>query len=839
MMKEQEPQKFMKMYRNVSSVMVALCVLSVPAVMAQQGEDDDVLSVNPEADAYDIAESLYMQARQAGVDAQSRRSGLTSAATLFGRFVQDYPKSPNAIKAQFRQAMCLEELGNRAGATAVLEKIAARKGGGEFAATAAYKLATQAAGQNLWEKARNYYLITARETQNAAMRNDANFRLARAHRQLGQKGEAEALFSALADTPGVEAVYAEIALYDLAQMKTEDGKFEDAYKLFTRLLSNPKLDPSRRGTATLQAARLAVKLNRMDEAQNLYAALQGMPGMEKHNAEAQMIKLRNLVQAKDYKAVIATVTGQYMEMNSPENEAKRAVYVGLAYMELGKYEEAARWYEVAEVALPKTHIAADCAYRRLICLRLMRKSEFVLHAKKYLNTYAAPGESTASLPCVDLVRVMYADRLLLAAPQEASRQYEAINFNNLSGLSEKERADIMYKRAWSATKIENNEMQALKVLEDFVNQFPNDVHIPEVLAMRGNCNMRMNNLAAAMADFEKVINEYPNSASAPTCMQKAALASAEAKDTAKMIHFYELLIKSTNRAVKPAAIAEAHYHIARAKAETAPAEAIPHFMEARRINPEGYASVADLCLVQCYYRLEDAANLLEALNTLKTNNIDTYRALPPDIPLWCGWKCFQNKQYLKADEYLSDAVGRSPREKYKDAEGNEKERAAVQPLVWKTLARTRLELRQYESGLEAAEFYVSMEEKPYRKAEGMRDKAQLLIGLHRTEEARKLCEQAIEMGIDGPIKSYTFLTLGDTYYAERNFAEAAKYYGRTANVVSDKDLQPLGLYKVAYALRHDNRAGEAAQYEDALKKEFPNWLPEPNTGIFMKMHDKQ
>ena len=94
------------------------------------------------------------------------------------------------------------------------------------------------------------------------------------------------------------------------------------------------------------------------------------------------------------------------------------------------------------------------------------------------------------------------------------------------------------------------------------------------------------------------------------------------------------------------------------------------------------------------------------------------------------------------------------------------------------------------------------------------------------------------MGIDGPIKSYTFLTLGDTYYAERNFIEAAKYYGRTANVVSDKDLKALGLYKVAHALRRSQHGNEAAQYEEALKKEFPNWLPEPNTGIFMKMHDK-
>ena len=100
-------------------------------------------------------------------------------------------------------------------------------------------------------------------------------------------------------------------------------------------------------------------------------------------------------------------------------------------------------------------------------------------------------------------------------------------------------------------------------------------------------------------------------------------------------------------------------------------------------------------------------------------------------------------------------------------------------------------------------------------------------------------EKAIEMGVDGPLKSSTYITLGDSYYAERNFAEAAKYYGRSANVVSDKEIKPLGLYKVAAALRHSSRAGEAAQYEEALRTEFPNWMPDANTAIFVKMHDKQ
>jgi tetratricopeptide (TPR) repeat protein len=289
--------------------------------------------------------------------------------------------------------------------------------------------------------------------------------------------------------------------------------------------------------------------------------------------------------------------------------------------------------------------------------------------------------------------------------------------------------------------------------------------------------------------------------------------------------------------VKPAAIAEAHYNIARAQCEADPASAIPHFREARTLNPEQYGAAVDLSLVHCYFKMKDADKLREALVVLERNNSSSYNALPPAVPRWCGWMCFQSKRYLDADKYLSDAVARASREKYTAADGTQKERAAVEPLVWKTLARARLELRQYERGLEAAEHYVSMETQPYRKAEGMRDNALLLIGLMRTAEARKLCESAIALGIDGPIKSTLFITLGDAYYIDREYGEAAKYYGRTANVVSDKELKPLALYKITCALKRCGKEGEASQYEQALRTELPDWVPNGNVQHLMDSPD--
>lgn len=819
--------------------LTTLSLLCAPVVVGQAADDEDALTVDREADSYAIAEHLYRQARQAGMDNQSRRMGLARAALLFGEFVKEFPSSPNAVKAHYMQAICLEEAGDRAGADVVLEQVAARKNGGEFAAAAAYNLATQAASRNLWERARNYFRITLQESKRADMRNDATFRLGRAYLQLGQKNEAETCFNQLSSAQGVNPVIVNASLYALAQMKTEARQYEEAYGLFRRLLERSDVDASMRGTATVQAARLATQLKKTDEAHNYYSSLEGMAGMEKYNGEVLMHKLQNLYRNRDYNAVVALVVSDRTLLDDPEKEALRSLIVGQSYMELKRYQDASKWFSAAEASKPGTAFAADAAYRRLICLKQVDNASFVKYAMAFLKSYGRPGTETATLPCVDLVRLMYADRMVLGSAQEALMQYDAINFDNLSSLSAQVRGDAMYKRAWCAAQVGNADIKAIDVLNVYMKSFPEDVHMPEAYALRGACYMRQNNVSAALADFEKVINDYPQSQSAPSCLQQAAQAASAAKDTAKMIHYYKELIKCDKRSVKPSAIAEAHYLIARALVDSNPTEAIVHFKEARNINPDQYASSVDLCLVQCYFKLKDIDNLLQALKTLEKNNSASYKALPAGVPLWCGWMCYQNKNYLEADKYLSDAVDRAPREKYTAADGNQKERPSVEPLVWKTLARSRLELRQFERGLEAAEHYVSMEEQPYRKAEGMRDKAQLLIGIHRTLEARELCEKAIEMGVDGPLKSSTYITLGDTYYAERNFAEAAKYYGRSANVVSDKEIKPLGLYKVAAALRHSSRAGEAAQYEEALRKDFPNWMPDANTAIFVKMHDKQ
>lgn len=784
------------------------------------------LVTDAQKDAFDIAMQLYEQAAAHKEDAAQQRATYARAAELFARYVQNFPKAADRDKALYLQATCLEETGDLVGSNALLGTLSNTMTG-EYAAAAAYKLGMQALNRNMWDKAVGFFKFVIRESRREEMQIDAWYRLGRALLQQGNRKEAEAAFRRLTDGKVVNSRLTGAALLALAQMKTDDRADAEAYALFTRLLAMSDVDKATRGAATIQAARLAAKLGREQEAQSLYDKLERNEDLAQYKAEAQLDTLTRAFKRKDYEAIIRQTAQNYYPLNDQEKEARRALIVGQAYLELERYEQAAQWLEMVEKYQPGSAMGADAAYRRIVCAQHLREVNVLSLAQKFLSTYAAAGSPVENSPLCDWVRFIYADRIMPADVEEAARQFDAIRIEQLPATN---RADAEYKKAWAASR--GDTYDPIPTLTHFIATYKDDPRLPEAYALRGTTYVKQGKPGEALRDFDYVIANFPDSDVLPVCWQKAAQASTG--DTQRMVRYYEGLIACRGKGVKPAAVAEAHYNIARALYDTKPADAIPHFKEARNINPEHYASMVDLSLVQCYFKLKDAENLQNALEALRKANPASYNALPPAILRWMGWMCYQKKEYVAAEKFLTDALTREPKETYTAPDGTQQERPKVEPLVWKCLARSRLEMRQYQRGLEAAQHYLSMEEQPYRRAEGMRDMSQLLLGLKRVSEARALCEEAIAMGIDGPMKSALFVALGDTYYAEKNDDEAAKYYGRVANVVSDQELKPLATYKLICTLTRCGKQAEAEQYRESLKTEFPGWRAPYDVRLFME-----
>ena len=800
----------------LSRPLLPLILLTVGMHLPAPAQEAD-LKADPQADALAIAEQLYNQARGQTDESDQKRANLQRAAGLFADYLRKYPGAKDRDKVLYLQATCREEIGESAEANVLLGQLA-NNFHGEYAAAAAYKLGIQAADRSIWNKATGYFRIVNRETRRPTLQQDALYRLARALLQQNQRHEAEGILTRLCGANGVQPGIQQASLLALAQLRTEQSKDAEAYALFTKLLGMKNLEKPVRAMATLQAARLASQLGRDAEAQALYDKISDAEDMAQYAAEAQLEAMVRMYKRKDYEGIFKKVSKNYHPLNDPEKEARRALIVGQAYLDQEMYQEAAAWFEMAERYQPNGAVGADAAYRRIVCAQQMQSDNLLSLAHKFLSTYTAPGSPTASLAICDWVRFTYADCIMAADAEEAARQFDVLRIEQ---LPKEIQADAEYKKAWCAAQ--GNSYDPIPTLNHFIATYKQDPRLPDAYALRGSVLAGQGKIGEALRDFDTVLQHYPNSQAALVCWQKAAHASKN--DPQRMIRYYEGLLNCKRQGIKPAALAEAHYSIACVLYETQPEAAVPHFTEAGSIAPDIYGSRVETALVQCYFKMQDADRLKRALYSLRQTNPASYNALPPGILRWCGWMSFQKNDFAGADSLLTDAIAREPKEQYTAPDGSKQERPKVEPIVWKLLAHSLLKLGQYKRGLEAARNYLALEKQPYRRAEGMRDLARLQLESGMLSQARNTCEQAISLGVDGPVKSALLITLGDTYFAGGQYEEASRYYGRVANVVSDAELKPLATYKLAAALQYGGKSVESLQYTEAMKTEFPQWTP--------------
>lgn len=812
---------FVMKFRIPFSLLV--CAIGIaPALaqrVAQEVPEDEPLAVNRERDAMGIAEQLYVQSRAEGQTPEEKNALRVQAEKMFADFVKKYPKSSQWGRAQYFRATCMMEMGQINQANAILAEVAT-KSKGEIAAAAAYKLASQCAQLKDWEKARRYYEITFAQATNAEMRNDARYRIGRAYMELGNRSKAQSIFQELTHTPHVKAELKLGAFMSLAHLAVDEGNSESAYGFYRRILSEREIPLETRSSATLQAARLAAKLGRSAESQELYHRLSNMPGMEDYASEAALETILLLYRDKNYTEIAARASAGMPPLADKKLEAKRCRVIGQALYEIKQYERAMQYFAAAEASLPGTAEALDASYRRIVCASESFNPQFMQLALRHLNTYAGQNLNRDN-PLNDIVRLMYAERMLLINPEEAARQYAALRLQN---IPEKMRSEAAYKCAWSL--VQTGSPESVVRLDAFIHDFPQSRHVPEAFVLRGMTYHSMGKDDLALADFKKVITDYPKSEVAATAWQRAAQTTA-GRDNDAMIYFYEGLIKNFP-SVKPAALAEAHYALAKAYYERRDgAKAVLHFKEAGMLNKDQYGPLADANLVHCYYMMQDLDHLREAVEYLQRENKASFDALPLPILTWLGWTSFQKKDYITAERYLNIAVDRAEEEIVPGTEGaSPTRRKKIDASVWKALAKSCLMLDKYWRGNMAIDQYLSMESQPYRRVEGMKDKAELLLGTGQTADARQVAEAAIGLGIDGPLKSALYIVLGDTYFVEKNYSEASKNYGRVANVISDPEMKPAALYKLIIALKKANKPEETSLYEKMLSEEFPSWTPD-------------
>lgn len=159
--------------------------------------------------------------------------------------------------------------------------------------------------------------------------------------------------------------------------------------------------------------------------------------------------------------------------------------------------------------------------------------------------------------------------------------------------------------------------------------------------------------------------------------------------------------------------------------------------------------------VLSYHKLQDVNKLKEALETLQKENPSAVARVPDVIPAWLGLQAYGMKDLETADKYMTWATQNDQLQN-------------VKKVIWRNLAKVRLALRKYDRALVASNNFLKDEDQPYRRADGMLDKASILLGLGKYADARKTAEDALALGVEGPLMASLKIVLGDISYAEKS-----------------------------------------------------------------------
>lgn len=126
-----------------------------------------------------------------------------------------------------------------------------------------------------------------------------------------------------------------------------------------------------------------------------------------------------------------------------------------------------------------------------------------------------------------------------------------------------------------------------------------------------------------------------------------------------------------------------------------------------------------------------------------------------------------------------------------------------------------------ELGLQAIDRYMELQKDPYDRANAMLLKAKILNDKGQYADAAKLCDEALNLGVNGPIVSKLRLVSGDAAYLSKDYEKASKLYGLVANFDRSEDLNREALYKAYCAMKKDpNRVAESENYLQRLEEKL-------------------
>lgn len=784
---------------------LALLAAALPAAAQEVPRAEPVdptLRADPGNDYFLRAKNLYDDARRQPTHAQ-KLARFGQVIPLLDDYLRRFPNHPNAQAATYFFGQALYQTGRVDDGKRCFHTVINRYLKGPYVAAAASALAVDHYTKREFALAATLFERSAANTDIPADRQRALYYRALCIHESGRPAEAvEAYKRALAVQAGPTAFVGRAQLA-LAHLLGRTGKNEESLAAFETLVKAADDQPVR-GEAALYAGITAAKLGQHELSDNYLKMVLVTPGMETWRPEAQVAMMSNRYDQKQYKEVIDIFERSSVKSEGIK-EGRRLMLAGLAQMKLGDHGKALELFRQTEREVPPdSDLALDAAYNRLLCFYQVEGEHVGEQADAFLQIYA---KGRPKDPKIHTAMLMKAETFA------ARKQYReaAETYNNIDPelISEANRPGFLFQRGWCLA-VAGDTQGSMRSFSKFIADFPKDPRVPQALAKRGETALADGDRAAALRDFDELIQTNPGHELAAFAWQQSARVKKEEGDLDGMVSRYSSLLEKFPD-LDTDAVANANYWIGWAHAKNdRPREAIPFLRKARELDAKTYGRPATLQLVVSFFALQDAEELAAELDLAIR---DQYSSQVPEAAIrWAGTQMYNSGRFAEAARFL-------------DLASNPDEPRETPKVVWRYLGKARLETGDFAKALIAIEHVIEVEQDPAWQADALLDKTRCLLRLNRPADAKASAEECLKLRPQGRVGAGIRLALGDAATATNDLESAASHYVVVANLIDDKELKPLALWKLMKTLEKQGNPAEARRYQGILQSDFPGFKP--------------
>lgn len=779
---------------------ILLAAQSASAQIHEIPPSNPALAPDAANDFFARSKNVY-DAAQATTDAENKRGLYDRSGALFTEYLASFPNHPNAEMAWWYLGNSHYQAGRAAEAKRAFNILITRFPNGKWAAAAAYTLAADSYNRGEFTAAAPLFERYAAGTDKPSERARGNYLAGICYQSTGRDAQSVAAFQRVVSDPQ-PSTFKDQAIVALGHASMKEGKLQDAFSRFKQVADSSAAVAKVRGEAALNASLTAGKLGDATGAARYLDIIMQTPGMEEFKPEAQTALMANAFTAKNYEEVVRLFQAG-RSLGKGEAEASRLMLAARSYMRLKQPAQALTLFrDVEKLVRPDSETAFQAAYYRLLCFHQIEGRHLPEQVDAFLQLYR---KSRSGDSRIHTALLMKAESLFAEGEEEkAAKVFSEIN---PAALSPKNRPGLFFQRGWCFAEAGDTQ-GAVTSFTDFINAYPDDPRVPSAIAKRAAAYAAGAETAKAIADYDRLTKPgTPKELLAYGWLESARLYRSENK-IPEMIARYKGLLENA-AGIDRKLVAEANYWIGWGLVkQNIPRESIPYLAKARELRPDTFGKHAGILLALGYFSAQEPEKLAAEIDAAIKGSYA--REIPDQALQWSALQSFNARNYeAAARAYELIATPDDPRSTAKE--------------IWRYYGKSLIRTGNFAKALTAVNNVLATEDNAGWKANALFDRAEVLHGLQRNEEARKSVDEALDLHPQDRTNTQLRMLSGDIFAAVGDDKKAGAEYQIIVQLHDDAELRPLALYKLAETYAKLGDPAEAAKYRAKLATDYPKW----------------